>query len=465
VSLRNSQTTGLLAVEQLKVPVSEWVLAKYCLDNGVSRLTAKDIKFILGTKYPFSLYYTIRMFIRDGLLTPVKKFSGLYDVNKEAMLRVLQLIPEAIGRRVRGKGPAPQWKEAAEIAEVWLKLRDWALQHSSDETIPPSPPGSPGAAQDLPPGARKYFPIERIPTPNGMYAWAAVLGNRYVLLEGIARMGWGKVYCIPYDFRPGARLCSQRVDTLVKYTSLPYYVWSRQPGNSADSSGGAGAGSVDRGSGEGNGNNSRGGGVKDQGGGVSPASARADPSPSGGRPGADGEGGGTAVKAYNIKAQFKDDGSVVIEGELPELEVPLKGSAIPLIRRVDPLRPPEGQPPLSLVFDNVRYWDGVSVRQLRGLKGVDTVLLLGSGLVYVEPGFQVADKFLYELSKLMDIHIYHSAGKDPRGVVRVEARPRARALKKLGLARVLQLFATYLHRLSMAFTALASAWSSFKYAG
>ncbi len=123
--------------ETLKVPISEWVLAKYCMDYGITRLTAKDIKFILGTKYPYSLYYAIRIFIRDGLLIPVKKHSGLYDVNKEAMLRVLQQIPEAVGKRVRSNSPVSQWEEAREIAEAWVKLRDWALQHSSEGTSPP----------------------------------------------------------------------------------------------------------------------------------------------------------------------------------------------------------------------------------------------------------------------------------------------------------------------------------------
>jgi hypothetical protein len=449
--------------ELLRAQPFEWVLAKYCLDNGVVRLTVGDIKLVLGSRNPFALYRSIRAAVKDGLL--VRKGKGLYEVNREAALRVLQLIPGEMGNRMN-QGLVPQWKEAAEIAEAWLKLRDWALQHSSDGSDGTSPLGQeqasplgasgaaaagPARAPDLPPGA-KYFPIERVPTPNGMYAWAAVLGSRYVLLEGIESRGWGRAYCISYELRPGAKLCSQRLGTLLKYTSIPYYMWSRRQAN------GRATGGV-----EGSAGSDGGGGPGTQGSAVS--AARADPSPSGVRPGADGEGGGAAVKTYNIKARLNDDGSVVIEGELPELEASLKGNVIPLIRRVDPLRPPEGQPPLSVVFDNVRYWDGAEVRQLHGLKGIDTVFLLGRGLVYAEPGFQIADRLLYELSKLMDIHIYHSKGKDPRGVVRVEARPRARALRKLGLPRVLQLFATYLHRLSMAFAALASAWSSFKYAG
>ena len=91
---------------------------------------------------------------------------------------------------------------------------------------------------------------------------------------------------------------------------------------------------------------------------------------------------------------------------------------------------------------------------------MSTVLALADRLVYTEPGFQIYDPVLFELSKIMDIHIYHSKGKDPKGVVRIEARPRAKALKKLGLAGVVHAFVTALHRLGGVFQAIAQAvWS------
>jgi len=481
--LRNSQhpvAGPRLERETLKVPISEWVLAKYCMDYGITRLTAKDIKFILGTKYPFATYYAIRMFIRDGLLTPVKKYSGLYDVNKEAMLRVLQQIPEAVGRRVRSGSPVSQWEEAREIAEAWVKLRDWALQHSSEGTSPPSAVGSSGTGGvesvllTLPPGARKYFPVERIPTPSGQYAWVAVLGNRYVILEGIAKQGWGRAYCVSYDsFRPGAKLCSQRINTLVKYTSSVIGAvvgggenWTEPEGGSDSDSGQVEADP------EADGIGAEAGGLSNAGsagGSASPGVSPAGPGGAGGGPATGASAGGLPpAGTYIVRAYVRQDGTVVLEGELPGVRgatyAPVMSTdPIPKIRRVDPVPLAPDARGISLVFDNVRVVasDG-TVRQLHGLQPLSTVMAAGGSLAYTEPGFQVVDSVMYELSKVMDIHIYHSPGKDPRGTVRIEARPRAKALKKLGLARVLNLFVTFLHRLAGAFQAIVTAMTRLK---
>jgi len=490
MALGNSQhpvTGPRLEREPLKVPLTEWVLAKYCMDYGITRLTAKDIKFILGMKYPFSLYHAINMAVRDGLLTPVRKHSGLYDVNKEVMLRVLQLIPEAVGKNVRSKSPVPQWQEAVEIADAWVKLRDWALQHSSEGTSPPSAVAKSGAGagageeallMTLPPGARKYLPIERIPTPSGQYAWVAVLGNRYVILEGMAKQAWGKAYCINYDsFRPGAKLCSQRINTLVKYTSsMTGAIWENWTEPEAEgSSGGNGSGSdsedlveADPGT---DGSVGLGGLSNAEGSGAGGSAGAGSVSPSGtGASGGPVTGGSGLPPAgvYTVRAYVRQDGTVVLEGELPGVRgatyAPVMSTEpMPRIRRVDPVPLSPDARGISLVFDNVRVVasDG-SVRQLHGLQPLSTVMAAGDRLAYTEPGFQVIDRVMYELSKVMDIHIYHSPGKDPRGTVRIEARPRAKALKKLGLARVLNLFVTFLHRLTGAFQSIVTAMTRFK---
>jgi hypothetical protein len=138
---------------------------------------------------------------------------------------------------------------------------------------------------------------------------------------------------------------------------------------------------------------------------------------------------------------------------------PLAPPHLPAIRRTEPIKAPSTKD-ISLVFDNVRYIADGQVQQMHGLQPMSTVLALADRLVYTEPGFQVYDPVLYELSKVMDIHIYHSKGKDPRGVIRIEARPRAKALKKLGLAGAMQAFITALHRLGGVFQAIAQAiWS------
>jgi hypothetical protein len=138
---------------------------------------------------------------------------------------------------------------------------------------------------------------------------------------------------------------------------------------------------------------------------------------------------------------------------------PLAPPQLPRIRRTEPIKAPSTKD-ISMVFDNVRYTANGQVYQLHGLQPMSTVLALGDRLVYAEPGFQVYDPVLYELSKVMDIHVYHSKGKDPKGVVRIEARPRAKALRKLGLAGVVHAFVTALHRLGGVFQAIAQAvWS------
>ena len=169
-----------------------------------------------------------------------------------------------------------------------------------------------------------------------------------------------------------------------------------------------------------------------------------------------------------MRAYVRQDGTVVLEGELPGVRgatyAPVMNTdPIPKLRRVDPVPLPPDARGISLVFDNVRVVasDG-TVHQLHGLQPLSTVLAAGDSLAYTEPGFQVVDSVMYELSKVMDIHIYHSPGKDPRGTVRIEARPRAKALKKLGLARVLNLFVTFLHRLTGAFQAIVTAMTRLK---
>jgi hypothetical protein len=328
----------------------------------------------------------------------------------------------------------------------------------------------------LPPGARKYIPIERIPTPSGQYAWVAVLGNRYVILEGLAKQAWGKAYCVSYDsFRPGAKLCSQRINTLVKYTSsMTGAVWENWTEPGEGGSGGSGSdpaegqveadpGGADGSAGIGGLGDAGAGGSGSVSPGVSPAGAGGGPV-SGSAYGAGLPPAGT----YVVRAHVRQDGTVVLEGELPGVRgatyAPVMSTEpMPRIRRVDPVPLPPDARGISLVFDNVRVVasDG-TVRQLHGLQPLSTVMAAGDRLAYTEPGFQVVDSVMYELSKVMDIHVYHSPGKDPRGTVRIEARPRAKALKKLGLARVLNLFVTFLHRLAGAFQAVVTAMTRFK---
>ncbi|MFP3223249.1 MAG: hypothetical protein RXR21_06285, partial [Nitrososphaeria archaeon] len=67
-----SQDSPRIEPVRVRVGTAEWVVAKYCLDNGITRITAREIKTILGSpKNPFTLYSVIGQAKRDGLLKPI----------------------------------------------------------------------------------------------------------------------------------------------------------------------------------------------------------------------------------------------------------------------------------------------------------------------------------------------------------------------------------------------------------
>jgi len=354
----------------------------------------------------------------------------------------------------------PQWKQAMDYAKSWQALVEWANKSfASDRTSPPSPQGQASGreGQNQPeidpckvplPAVKYHIPVECVPTPSGRRALVAVFGNLYVILE--EARGTHYLQCVPFDsYVPGAKLCASKVDVLAKYLHRPAperLKELREVGEKAYRR--------------------------------ALRELEAIQALSELRPG-----------TYNLTVHVNPDGSVSIEVEVPEeagevagvtpgsrgqtagamgtvpqanglvLYDPLAPPQLPRIRRTDPIKAPSTKD-ITVVFDNVRYTANGQVQQMHGLQPMSTVLALADRLVYTEPGFQVYDPVLYELSKVMDIHIYHSKGKDPKGVIRIEARPRARALKKLGLAGVVHAFVTALHRLGGVFQAIAQAvWS------
>jgi len=457
----SSQYSPRLEPVRFRIGASEWVVAKYCLDNGLARITAREIKTILGSpKNPLTLYSVIRKAIRDGLLKPVKKFAGVYDVDIKTAMHLTQLVPYDATNKNIHVSDVPQWKQAIDYAKSWQALVEWANKSlASDRTSPPSPQGqASGSGREgqpetdpckvLLPAVKYHIPIECVPTPSGRRALVAVQGNLYILLEELR--GTHYLQCVPFDsYVPGAKLCASKVDVLVKYLKRPVEELQKE-----------GERAYRRALRE-----------------LEAIQALSEL-----RPG-----------TYNLTVHVNPDGSVSIEVEVPEEAgeapgvtpgsrgqtagamgtVPLASGGglvlydplappppqLPRIRRTDPIKAPSTKD-ITMVFDNVRYTANGQVQQMHGLQPMSTVLALGDRLVYTEPGFQVYDPVLYELSKVMDIHIYHSKGKDPKGVIRIEARPRAKALKKLGLAGVMHAFVTALHRLGGVFQAIAQAmWS------
>ena len=459
----SSQYNPRLEPVRFRIGASEWVVAKYCLDNGITRITAREIKTILGSpKNPLTLYSVIRKAIRDGLLKSVKKFAGVYEVDIKTAMHLTQLVPYDATNKNIHVSDAPQWKQAVEYAKSWQALVEWANKSfASDRTSPPSPQGQtsgresgsqpePDPCNMLLPAVKHHIPIECVPTPSGRRALVAVLGNLYILLEELR--GTHYLQCVPFDsYVPGAKLCASKVDVLVKYLQRPASDLQREGER-----------------------------VKQR----VLRELEAVQALSELRPG-----------TYNLTVHVNPDGSVSIEVEVPEeagegqvagvtpgsrgqtagamgtvpqasggglvLYDPLAPppQQLPRIRRTDPIKAPSTKD-ITVVFDNVRFTANGQVQQMHGLQPMSTVLALADRLVYTEPGFQVYDPVLYEISKVMDIHIYHSKGKDPKGVVRIEARPRAKALKKLGLAGVIHAFVTALHRLGGVFQAIAQAvWS------
>ena len=456
----SSQHSPRLEPVRFRIGASEWVVAKYCLDNGITRITAREIKTILGSpKNPLTLYSVIRKAIRDGLLKSVKKFAGVYEVDIKTAMHLTRLVPYDASNKNIHVSDVPQWKQAVEYAKSWQALVEWANKSlASDRTSPPSPQGQPGSGREsgsqperepdpckvLLPAVKHHIPIECVPTPSGRRALVAVLGNLYILLEELR--GTHYLQCVPFDsYVPGAKLCASKVDVLVKYLHRPVEELQKE------------------------GERAKARALRE----LETIQALSEL-----RPG-----------TYNLTVHVNPDGSVSIEVEVPEedgqvagvtpgsrgqtagamgtvpqanglvLYDPLAPPQLPRVRRTDPIKAPSTKD-ITLVFDNVRYTANGQVQQMHGLQPMSTVLALADRLAYAEPGFQIYDPVLYELSKVMDIHIYHSKGKDPKGVVRIEARPRARALRKLGLAGVVHAFVTALHRLGGVFQAIAQAvWS------
>jgi hypothetical protein len=470
-----NQSGPVLKTVRVRVSTPEWVLAKYCLDNGLTRITAREIKTALGIRNLLSLYNLIHIAVRDGLLKSVRKFSGVYEVNIRQAMALTQLIPYDAGDRTTNLSDIPQWRQAIAYAKAWQALAEWArkaLKGASEGTSPPTPGpsgrkgkgGEPVSASGEEatdtcpagplPAVISHIPIDCVPTPSGRRALVAVLGNLYVLLEDLK--GTHYLQCSPLEtFGHGAMLCSARTETLLKYLRRPATQVKKEA--------------------EREGERAKERALKE----LEALEAILKLTP------------GT----YSLVLHVKPDGSMYVEVPVPEGEGEAEsgsGGVIPGSRGAtagltatamgtgtvvgqalyDPLRPPDWLPSvrrvepikepstkgISLVFDNVRFWANGTVQQLHGLQPLSTVLATGDRLLYAEPGFQIYDPVLYELSKLMDIHVYHSKGKDPKGVIRIEARPRAKALKKLGLGRLLQAFVTYLHRLLGPIGAIVTGW-------
>ncbi len=302
------------------------------------------------------------------------------------------------------------------------------------------------------PAVKHHIPVECVPTPSGRRALVAVFGNLYVILE--EARGTHYLQCVPFDsYVPGAKLCASKVDVLAKYLHRPVPERLKELQEVGERAKARALRELE----------------------AMQALMEL-------RPG-----------TYNLTVHVNPDGSVSIEVEVPEeagegqvagvtpgsrgqtagamgtvpqasggglvLYDPLAPPQLPRIRRTDPIKAPSTKD-ITMVFDNVRYMANGQVVQMHGLQPMSTVLALADRLVYTEPGFQVYDPVLYELSKIFDLHVYHSKGKDPKGVIRIEARPRARALRKLGLAGVMHAFMTALHRLGGVFQAIAQAvWS------
>jgi len=470
-----SQYSPRVEPVRVRVGTAEWVVAKYCIDNGITRITAREIKTILGSpKNPFTLYSIIGQAKRDGLLKPIKRFTGVYDVDIKTAMYLTQLVP--YDAKNKYTSDLPQWKQAIDYARYWQALIDWANKSfASDRTSPPSPQGNEGGPASpqgqareregereggqpdpckmLLPAVKHHIPIECVPTPSGRRALVAVLGNLYILLEELR--GTHYLQCAPFDsYIPGAKLCASKVDVLAKYLQRPASERLKELQEYGERAKARALRELEA---------------------IQALSEL--------RPG-----------TYNLTVQVNPDGSISIEVEVPEGEGLVAGvtpgsrgqtagamgtvpqanglvlydplapplQQLPRLRRVEPIKAPSTKD-ITMVFDNVRYVANGQVQQMHGLQPMSTVLALADRLAYAEPGFQVYDPVLYELSKVMDIHIYHSKNKDPKGVIRIEARPRARALRKLGLAGVVHAFITALHRLGGVFQAIAQAlWTRLK---
>jgi len=352
---------------RIRVATTTWVIAKYLYDHSLRRVTTAELARVLGSRNPYSLSRAIRGAIRHGIIRRLRK--GYYEVNREAVLRVVRMIPYGVRRRVMNMSAEPEWREALELARAWSELV--RLGDRAPEGL--------WGGNTSPPRRGARFLVEGVRAPGGQLVKVAVLGDLHVVLSA-SRLSSPYVYCLPFpSLGQGARLCASDRSALQRYLDPP--------------------------------------------------------------PEAEGS---------------------QAPGRLPYL----LHLANEVARSVMPSpMPPQGDGSVRFVFDNVRYvTPGGEEVQLKGLQPIEVlqdIRASGGRLVYYEVGIQLPpNQTLAALASLMDVHIYHSPGKDPPGVVRVETRPREGVASRYDPLGLLDLGKGYLYKVCNAVMAAIEADSN-----
>lgn len=197
------------------MPLSVWVFADYALRNDLRAVTVSDIVLALGLRHKKSVYDVINRLIRYGVIARASR--GLYTVNTNVALSIVEHVPQPIGRRdyaaVRGKlsDPShlslpPQWRDAFAVRDAWLQVAGPCSQGTTHNG--PS-------ARSL--GAWLMYPTACLITPSGRRVTVIRLANLYVVpTPSLARRS--RLYCASYG---PITLCSPTLPQLMLYLNPP----------------------------------------------------------------------------------------------------------------------------------------------------------------------------------------------------------------------------------------------------
>ena len=382
ISLETNQQGEKLEKVEYRVSTPVWVIAKFLYDNAFENVTTRDLRYLLSEQSTSAFYEHINKAMEKGIIKKLK--NGLYKVNKSKVLYVLHLIPFDAKKRFMNIGQAKQWREALNIAKLWNNLLKFANKQvkNSDGTTP-------RGSKFLP------FIIDKIQTPSGQTVVVYIMGNMYIILEGLTENK--ELLCADI---PNGKLCSTNPVILAKYMKKTEH----QNNNNGDS------------------NNDF---------------------------------------MHNVITISKDSKNKIIFSMETDLNQLLKETNIKRVHlkqiNYDNM----------LLFDNIRFIDpnGKLIQDpltqegnKKRLKTLREVVALGDSLRYAEIDIPVSNPTLYHYAKLMSIFTYTSKVKDSPNVIRIEARPRAKVIKKFGLPRVILLFISYLYELGKIYIALATSY-------
>jgi len=195
-------------IKSIRVPASMWAIAYHILRTGKDTFTHSELKG--------AACGALDTAIADGLIERLD--NGLYRANIELARLYVSLLPRVPLRGRRRKEiqtlkecSSEERREAAEIAQAWIELANWAEVHAEDKKELPK--------EIIEVLERHGIEVRRMALPSGAKAVVAKVLNYYIIMD------WNMVKntpkCVKYSrLGPNAWLCASTKDKLYWYLKL-----------------------------------------------------------------------------------------------------------------------------------------------------------------------------------------------------------------------------------------------------